>query len=604
MSYSFVGVCIALSVALIMMALTGLKVVKAQSPTDYDVDDDGLIEITYLEQLNAISWDLDGDGVANNAINAEAYNGEFPGGAAWAGCPLGGCSGYELTRDLDFNDPDSYARKEVHTGWSQGSGWLPIVGVEIGDVAFRAVFEGNHYTISNLYIGHSGSTDSGVSGLFGTSTGDIRRIGLVNVNITGGNLVGALAGYNGGRVSDSYATGTVSGIHKVGGLIGENGGSVANSHFAGSVSGERNVGGLLGANGDAVTHCHANASVSGDGTVGGLVGENSGVISVCYSTGIVSGIYFRIGGLAGYNVGTISASYASGSVLGAEASTGVGGLTGGNNGRIGDSYTINDVSGNSRVGGLIGINEGSVTASFWNTESSGQSTGVGEGSDVGIEGVTVSEFQEPTDYDGIYAKWHIDLDNADGDDDEATGRDDVWDFGTSTEYPALKTDTDGDGTATWWEGGVQHDRDVPTPTPTATLTATPTHTPTVTPTPTQTTMPTSTSTPTATSTATPTPTKTPVPTATPIPSATTTPTAVPSNTPAPTPIPEPTTVPATHTQSPQSLVVLPTATPSDGGPPVGGCNLASTTTDGNSASNLPAVIAPLALILGIKYRRR
>ena len=211
-------VCAALLVALVLGTMAGLNIVSAQFPVDYDKDDDGLIEIEYLEQLNAIGWDLDGDGVANNAINAEAYNNEFPGGAVWAGCPLGGCSGYELTRDLDFNDPDSYARKEVHTDWTQGSGWLPIVGVEIGDVAFRSIFEGNYHTISNLYMGHSGFTDSGVSGLFGTSTGEIRRIGLVDVDVAGGNLVGALAGYNGGRVTESYAIGTVSGIHKVGGL--------------------------------------------------------------------------------------------------------------------------------------------------------------------------------------------------------------------------------------------------------------------------------------------------------------------------------------------------------------------------------------------------
>ena len=31
---------------------------------DYDEDNDGLIEITTLAQLNAVRWDLDGDGVA------------------------------------------------------------------------------------------------------------------------------------------------------------------------------------------------------------------------------------------------------------------------------------------------------------------------------------------------------------------------------------------------------------------------------------------------------------------------------------------------------------------------------------------------------------
>ena len=60
---------------------------------------------------------------------------------------------------------------------------------------------------------------------------------------------------------------------------------------------------------------------------------------------------------------------------------------------------------------------------------------------------------------------NADLDDADGDDDPATGADDFWDFGTSSEYPALKFDFDGDGRATWQEFGNQ-DRTVPTVEPT------------------------------------------------------------------------------------------------------------------------------------------
>lgn len=40
------------------------------------------------------------------------------------------------------------------------------------------------------------------------------------------------------------------------------------------------------------------------------------------------------------------------------------------------------------------------------------------------------------------------MDNADGDDNFATGGDDPWDFGTCIEYPALRTDFNGDGQAT------------------------------------------------------------------------------------------------------------------------------------------------------------
>ena len=41
-------------------------------------------------------------------------------------------------------------------------------------------------------------------------------------------------------------------------------------------------------------------------------------------------------------------------------------------------------------------------------------------------------------YTGIYANWDVDVDNADGDNDPATGGDAVWDFGTAAQYPAQK----------------------------------------------------------------------------------------------------------------------------------------------------------------------
>ena len=56
----------ALSIALVIGAMAGLNIVSAQSPVDYDTDDDGLIEIEWLGQLNAVQWDLDGDGQDRN----------------------------------------------------------------------------------------------------------------------------------------------------------------------------------------------------------------------------------------------------------------------------------------------------------------------------------------------------------------------------------------------------------------------------------------------------------------------------------------------------------------------------------------------------------
>ena len=47
------------------MWVTDFRDVKLYAYTtmsDYDRDDDGLIEVANLAQLNAIRWDLDGDG--------------------------------------------------------------------------------------------------------------------------------------------------------------------------------------------------------------------------------------------------------------------------------------------------------------------------------------------------------------------------------------------------------------------------------------------------------------------------------------------------------------------------------------------------------------
>ena len=130
------------------------------------------------------------------------------------------------------------------------------------------------------------------------------------------------------------------------------------------------------------------------------------------------------------------------------------------------------MQGTSEVGGLVGDigventdpTKGiTVTASYWDTQTSGQATGVGDGDSTGVQGRTTAQLQSPIGYAGIYSTWNADLDNADGDDNSATGTDDFWDFGTSSQYPALKADLDGDGSPTWQEFGSQ--RPTPPPTP-------------------------------------------------------------------------------------------------------------------------------------------
>ena len=282
-------------------------------------------------------------------------------------------------------------------------------------------------------------------------------------SVTGNDYVGGLVGKNsgGGTVSNSYATGSVTGDHYVGGLVGKNFRStVSNSYATGAVKGEAFVGGLVGyKNNGTVSGSYAMGSVTGSSTVGGLVGWNSGQgnISNSYATGSVTGNDY-VGGLVGSNwVSTVSNSYATGSVTGDEGVGGlvgynyhqskvsnsyatgavkgnsdVGGLVGDNGGTVSNSYATGAVTGNEDVGGLVGSNyitaiRGTITASYYNRQTTGQNdTGKGEPK-------TTAELLTPTGYTGIYATWDDDTD--------------YWDFGTNGQYPVLKIDVNGNGTA-------------------------------------------------------------------------------------------------------------------------------------------------------------
>ena len=328
--------------------------------SDYDHDNDGLIEVRTLAQLNAIRLNLDGDSFLYTA----EYLAAFPRAFRGMGCPADGCTGYELADHLDF---DTNGNGEADAGdayWNDGAGWHPIG--HYYDDGLLATFDGNGYTIANLYINRPGN--NGV-GLFGTSNGTIRNVELNAVQVTGNRDVGGLVGLNGdGAITNSTASGTVTGNRDVGGLVGWNGdGAITNSTASGTVTGNRDVGGLVGVNGyGAITNSTASGTVTGNDNVGGLVGLNYGTINESATSGDVSGNDI-VGGLVGwnYNGGDISGSTASGTVTGNDN---VGGLVGENGNVYGDITYRSDggdisgsaasgaVSGNDNVGGLVGWN--------------------------------------------------------------------------------------------------------------------------------------------------------------------------------------------------------------------------------------------------------
>ncbi|MCD4791372.1 MAG: T9SS type A sorting domain-containing protein, partial [Bacteroidales bacterium] len=209
--------------------------------------------------------------------------------------------------------------------WHSGAGFSPIGNLT---TKFTGSYDGDGHTIENLYIYRPSQLRVGLFGYI--SHAEIYDIGVTNVDITGGDYVGGLVGYDYlSTISNSYSTGSVSGSERVGGLVGDNYNStVSNSYSTGSVSGTKYVGGLVGDN------------------------PNSN-ISNSYSTGSVSGTRY-VGGLVGINFQS-PGTYIT----------------------VSNSYSTGSVSGSSDVGGLVAYNNATVTNSFWDTETSGQSSSAG-----------------------------------------------------------------------------------------------------------------------------------------------------------------------------------------------------------------------------------
>ena len=372
----------------------------AQTPTvDYDLDDDGLIEVSNLAQLNAIRWDLDGNGRSSNDVAfVPAYpnRGANDDGDPTMGCPNHTCIGYELTTNLDF-DTNRNGVPELGDLYSNGgAGWEPIRG-------FTATFDGGYHTISNLFINRA----EGQTGLFGRIEAGsvIRNVGLPNVDITvAGDRVGALVGLveGGGLIEKCFATGKVTtvprNVHRyyAGGLVGDLTGTVQASWTDVDVRSGGRIGGLVGQMED-----NANAAIIASYSLGDVISTGEG--SDLYP----KGRHLEAGGLYGsVHNNVVSNSYFDNSIV------------------VLFHYSEFDGPHSTRTAGY------------------------------GATARSTAQMQNPVGYTGIYTNWNLDLDG-DG------TVDDPWDFGTASQYPALKGDSNKDGVFTWEEFGHQGRVDLP-----------------------------------------------------------------------------------------------------------------------------------------------
>jgi hypothetical protein len=195
--------------------------------------------------------------------------------------------------------------------WNSGAGFKPI-----GDALdpFSGNFDGKGYSVDGLSINRPITYRVGLFGKVNSS--DIKNIGVTNLDIQGYKRVGGLVGYTkGANIMNSFSSGNVSGDEKVGGLVGVNiNTKIETSYSNSNVSGNESVGGLVGLNKNTtIKKSYSNSSVTGHDSVGGLVGENrlSSYIKKSYSVGSVTGEY-DVGGLVGYHTdeySTVTDSY-------------------------------------------------------------------------------------------------------------------------------------------------------------------------------------------------------------------------------------------------------------------------------------------------------
>lgn len=148
--------------------------------------------------------------------------------------------------------------------------------------SFSGDLDGQGYTITLTGVSVQGATHSG---FFTTSTGDIRRLGIIGGDFSsangGSSYKAVFAGTNSGAIEDCFARGgtVTTGGDRAGGLVGYQGGagSLTECYAAVNRSGVvgSRVGGITGWNDGTNTRCYFDFQTWGSNALGG--GTTTGV---------------------------------------------------------------------------------------------------------------------------------------------------------------------------------------------------------------------------------------------------------------------------------------------------------------------------------------
>ncbi len=458
---------ISLSIMATLLLLNGTSALAAER-IDYDLDDDGLIEIEDLQDLNEIRNNFEIGALYNEFKGQTLYNSSD-------GCPTNGCNGYELMSDLDFDTNNNGTLDEQDLFWNEGKGWDPIGSFS---EKYVAEFNGNGHTLHNFVMRRPGET---FVGLFAYSELSNFHDFSLSANFITGAESGGILGYSwrtefknlnldivivGEPKEDDCVSKCVPNI--LGGIVGTaDESSFTNIVMKADITGLDRLGGIVG-QGVGDTNSHINeiaiqANINGDNYIGALAGTlRSYKINTLVAVANITG-HRVMGGLIGEaDDFTLRNVLMSGALLTAEQEHHDDPFGGGLIGRASEGDITNIISlmrlpsdpeDEDDIGALM-ISGSALTLAqvYWAQDLAGTSRKYGSNSQMGaeqnddlvdIQCATASEACNGLTFIGFDAELN-------------TAGQALWEFGSNQEAPVMALtacsfgDTDGNGKMDSW----------------------------------------------------------------------------------------------------------------------------------------------------------
>lgn len=206
---------------------------------------------------------------------------------------------------------------DLSTVCGEGKGnWTPIAKYGIytfnGEHRFDGVFDGNGYTISNLYINDKNGSNLGLFGYVTPTTKktSVKNLKMASVQIVGKTDIAAVctSGFNATFENIEVISGSIAGLSDIYGISGCRGSAKNCINRADVTASRYNVAGVISTIQDEASNCSNYGKITtGTGWAGGIAGGSDGFTTIqncanygeIHVTGTVNSTDCAVGGLLG-----------------------------------------------------------------------------------------------------------------------------------------------------------------------------------------------------------------------------------------------------------------------------------------------------------------